>query len=335
MTKIKPIYWLGKLSLLWILDGWVNHSEPQKDPVHQAALEARLLALQEKKTQLEEIPGSLDKQRQYQARIDRLAHRLGHPPVLFDHKQAANSSVAPSPTSSPAFHEETHEVDYFHDRSQIVAVDHSLQTHGGVHPQASLLEELPRTNISRMATHRPLKGVIIDGDQKAAAPSVIPAMAPMTTGQLQNGEAGQSVSQPPVMGMTLSPHMAASPGETPHQGAALPQLPAMGTAQVSPAHTSENLSSARGETSKKEGEQGLSFPAGRMPTPLWKQTATQQEYANKAGWSVAPPPIAAPLFYAPPPAFAAMGRAGSVPQMEKAADPRLSFSPQKLMRLWR
>lgn len=328
MKKIKPIYWLGKLSLLWILDGWAEPSESKKeDPAHRAALEARLLALQEKKTQLEEIPGSLDKQRHYQARIDRLSQRLGNPPVLFEPKKEVNSSVVSSPSASTAFHEEPHEVDYFHDRSQIVAVDRSLQTHGGIHPHTSLLEELPRTNNSRMATYRPVKGVIIDGDQKAASPAVIQATAPLPAGQMQTPEGGQPVSQPPVMGMMLPPHMAAaSPGERPQQGAA---------------QTANGLSSAQVDVAKKEGEremssaQGLSLPAGKMPTPLWGQTANQQDYANKAGWSVAPPSIAAPLFYAPPPVFAGMGPSGPVTQMEKSSDPRLSFSPQRLMRLWK
>lgn len=194
MNKRKSFFWMGGLSVLWGLEMEAHPPEIKKieDPAHRAALEARLQALEEKKNQLEAIPGSLDQQRNYQARIDQLAHRLGHsltPFSISDEEVSKIPSVGatalgPVSETSMTFHESGREVDFFHDRSKVVAVNESIQSHGGgIHPQSSLLEELPRTNLHRTVSHPPAKGILIDGDQKPSSPEMVPAMASLTPGE--------------------------------------------------------------------------------------------------------------------------------------------------------
>lgn len=306
------LYWISGVGMLMTIGSWGNSSSSSTqgyDPAHRAALEGRLQDLQTKKAELEEVPGSLDLQRQYQARIDRLALRLGHGTNPLSEESSPQTSIAAHT------YEEGGEVDYFHDRSQIVAVDRSIHDHGGIRPHSSLLEELPRTNLRRAVSEPPKRGVVIDGD--TSAPSV------------------SAVSQ----GINLSPSFQPLPQPSPEdQSYTAEQNAALLTSFNGRPEASFPSSPSTGKKEEERGasDQPLALPSGGRPPSLWNQTASYQDYTNKAGWSATPPPITMPLFYAPPSgaALGAMGQTQSPPVGEGPADPRFSFSPRHLMRSW-
>ena len=85
---------------------------------------------------------------------------------------------------------------------------------------------------------------------------------------------------------------------------------------------------------KEASGPGLFLPPQPVNTSVWGQPASHQDYRNKAGWSVPPPPLTAPLFPVPQLASGIAHQPQPQAQPMSAPDPRFSFSPDRLMHLW-
>ncbi|MFN7662568.1 MAG: hypothetical protein ACK5PQ_02455 [Alphaproteobacteria bacterium] len=331
---------LGVVVLLGLSTGWTATDAKVNGP-YRASLEARLKTLEDKKAELEATPGTLDKQRQYQARIETLKAKLGQAVLPFQlPAAAAEEAAAKAVSTGPG----VQEVDYFHDRSQIVAVDKMIQEKGGIRPQSTWDEPLVRTN-HRAVSKPPAHGVLLDGDQGPPLENVATLMAlpPVATSvsaestlaardsalvpagpasaviqqaavplSFQNGmPPSQAPGAQPVGVTSPSPWTSAVPsGSVPSTGVVVPQNPFPPPAGTPPAF-------------------GVP-PATGMGPGVWKQPAEDRDYANKVGWSVPPPPITMPLIPGPGYGYGP-GRAAAYAPPH---DGRLSFSPQRLMHLW-
>jgi hypothetical protein len=308
------IGWIGGgLWVISVLVSWGRSSNVMgEDAAHRAALETRLRALQVKKAQLEEVPGSLEQQRHYQARIDVLNTRLGYPTAPFAEDPKAPQEKLHS--SVPAPSEENHdEVDFFHDRSQVVEVNHAIEAHGGIHPHSSLSENLPRTHPPLHGNGAPplRRGVIIDGGENPTGPE------------------GRGMPTPPQA--DLEKHKMEQEGATPPPGGAPigTKIPDSQRDTMS----SQGSSPLPVPSPAPGSEQQLALPQTGMPPAVWTQTKSHQDYSNKAGWSVAPPPIISPLFSGPPLGSAALVEAAAQQSIQQE-NARLSFSPKRLLHLW-
>lgn len=293
---------------------------------HRLLLEQRLNSLEQKKTSLEEVPGSLDTQRTYQARIDMLRKTLGEDIPSFSEKTITPSSETLSASSES---QDPPEVDYFHDRSQMVMVDQPIHDQAGVRPRSSLLDELPGVLLSRSVSEAPKRGIVIDGDdpKPGASMAVVAKAADL-------GRPGGMLAQQPESG-TFSRE----------------SYPSVGVAPASLEHSLDPFSSKEPERIKKtegtrpEGE-GFQLPHGGkgMPPPVWQQASSARDYANKTGWSIDPIPIRTPIFYAPP--MQSVGSPWGMPSTMLPSggqgaypapmpyDPRFSSPPNKFMHGW-
>lgn len=330
---------LGGVVLLGLGTGWAA-VDAKSNGAYRASLEARLKTLEDKKAELEATPGTLDKQRQYQSRIETLKAKLGQAVLPFQ-LPAAPAEEAPAKPVSPGAG--VQDVDYFHDHSQIVAVDKMIQEKGGIRPQSTWDEPLVRTN-HRAVSKPPAHGVVLDGDQGPPLENVATLMAlpPVATsvsaestlatggsglGTFGAASAGTLAPVSPSLqgGMPPSPPPAAAPvGVT----SPSPWASAVPSESVSPplAVAPPNPSPPPAGTLPALGMP----PATGMGPGVWKQPAEDRDYANKVGWSVAPPAITMPLIPGPGYGYGP----GRPTAYAPPHDGRLSFSPQRLMHLW-
>lgn len=306
---------------------WAHAGPSLADPAYRTALEARLQALEEKKSQLEEVPGpaSLNEQRQCQSRIDGLQAKLGtHPSDIktlaeSTEKLPVSTDQPASPASSMPVKTASEEVDYFHDRSQVMAVDEAIKARGAIRPaHSSLLAELPRTR-RRAVSEAPKRGVVIDGDGDGSRAVSVQAN-PVAEGGVTLPEKYVA----PPLGPPLAQNINAS-NLTPGWGSGSlmtpPPLDAAKAQGIAPDGALKDKSLAP--------QPGLFLPLPPAGTSVWGSAVSTQDYRNKAGWSMPAPEPTEPLFAMP--SF----NPGMLPEPPVSEhDPRLSFSPKKLMQSW-
>ena len=300
----KRLFFLGCLGLFFQEVSGKTFALSKEDRV---MLVERLKRLEGRKTALESKTDSLDKQRRYQQKIDFVKTKLGAPLVPFsldlsDKKPEEKIKFLPEKKEeSPVLSSRARsgEVDFFHDKSQVMNIRNSINKQGGIKGRSTILAALPPAH-NRAVSQPPKGGVLIDGE--APLKSVPPLGGPLSFQQTQ-------LASSPIYAQKRAPLEEKQEGTLGSKGSAVLSL-TQGTRPTS-VWEAGNVAAAHDQQ-----KMGWSMPAPLISAPLFSQPQVMGGMQQQRG--------------------ASQGPMAQQPMASHQTPPNhtCSFSPHKLVRVW-